>query len=581
MKLKSFNLYCLLIIFLFSTPLKSEDEIDIWKKNNTEEKESTQINKKINKEETQKLNFDSIKTIELNQKIEITDGSLKENSQEAKVFGIYDPADNDFDLNMWSSTKAEDIKSSLKRLEKIKLSKTADEILERILMSFAYSPRGMKEDEFTDLKINWLIKNQRTDLIENFVKQNKEFKSKSRAVQYLVDDNIAQADISEGCEKIKFIDKEIKDAYLEKFKIYCLVFNNKKSEAQLLLDLLREQNQSDKFYDDKINFLLGVSDKTSKKINENNLLNFYLSSITNKDFNFKPNKNTKKEIWQYLNASNLIKVEDISDKERLKDLELAANKGQINKDIIFKIYQQVPYNLSELINAKDKYQNLQGIEARSLIYQKYLLSEDNESKMEYLFLLEELFKKENLQNIYSKFLSDKIQEIGIENISERYQEIAQSRIIRDDEFALGKVKYNDKILHQSKILKYYFENENEKKVQKDIDKIFKKISKNRKYFYSAKDLALIDSLINDGFSLPSNFDYKNLAKKFDIPKNLLKLIENNQNAFLALKIVEIIGEDEPNELDPETIYFITNLLNKMNLKQIRNLVFNSALPLRA
>ena len=581
MKLKSFNLYCLLIIFLFSTPLKSEDEIDIWKKNNTEEKESTQINKKINKEETQKLNFDSIKTIELNQKIEITDGSLKENSQEAKVFGIYDPADNDFDLNMWSSTKAEDIKSSLKRLEKIKLSKTADEILERILMSFAYSPKGMKEDEFTDLKINWLIKNQRTDLIENFVKQNKEFKSKSRAVQYLVDEKIAQADINEGCEKIKFIDKEIKDAYLEKFKIYCLVFNNKKSEAQLLLDLLREQNQSDKFYDDKINFLLGVSNKTLKKINENNLLNFYLSSITNKDFNFKPNKNTKKEIWQYLNASNLIKVEDISDKERLKELELAANKGQINKDIIFKIYQQVPYNLSELINAKNKYQNLQGIEARSLIYQKYLLSEDNESKIEYLFLLEELFKKENLQNIYSKFLSDKIQEIGIENISERYQEIAQSRIIRDDEFVLGKVKYNDKILHQSKILKYYFENENEKKVQKDIDKIFKKISKNRKYFYSAKDLALIDSLINDGFSLPSNFDYKNLAEKFDIPKNLLKLIENNQNAFLALKIVEIIGEDEPNELDPETIYFITNLLNKMNLKQIRNLVFESALPLRA
>ena len=580
MKLKSFNLYCLLIIFLFSTPLKSEDEIDIWKKNNTEEKESTQINKKINKEETQKLNFDSIKTIELNQKIEITDGSLKENSQEAKVFGIYDPADNDFDLNMWSSTKAEDIKSSLKRLEKIKLSKTADEILERILMSFAYSPRGMKEDEFTDLKINWLIKNQRTDLIENFVKQNKEFKSKSRAVQYLVDEKIAQADINEGCEKIKFIDKEIKDAYLEKFKIYCLVFNNKKSEAQLLLDLLREQNQSDKFYDDKINFLLGVSDKTSKKINENNLLNFYLSSVTNEDFNFKPNKNTKKEIWQYLNASNLIKVEDISDKERLNELELAANKGQINKDIIFKIYQQVPYNLSELINAKSKYQNLQGIEARSLIYQKYLLSEDNESKMEYLFLLEELFKKENLQNIYSKFLSDKIQEIGIENISERYQEIAQSRIIRDDEFASGKVKYNDKILHQSKILKYYFENENEKKVQKDIDKIFKKISKNRKYFYSAKDLALIDSLINDGFSLPSNFDYKNLAEKFDIPKNLLKLIENKQNAFLALKIVEIIGEDEPYQLDSETIFFLINLLNKTNLVTIRNKVLNSALPKR-
>ena len=30
-----------------------------------------------------------------------------------------------------------------------------------------------------------------------------------------------------------------------------------------------------------------------------------------------------------------------------------------------------------------------------------------------------------------------------------------------------------------------------------------------------------------------------------IPNNLIKLIDNNQNAFLALKIVEIIGEDEP------------------------------------
>ena len=144
----------------------------------------------------------------------------------------------------------------------------------------------------------------------------------------------------------------------------------------------------------------------------------------------------------------------------------------------------------------------------------------------------------------------------------------------------GKIRYNDKILHQSKIIKYFVEKENKKKVQKNIDKIFKKISKNRKYFYSAKDLALADTLISDGFSVPSNFDYKKLSQKFDIPSNLLKLIDNNQNAFLALKIVEIIGEDEPHQLDPETIYFITNLLNKMNLKQIRNIVLNSALPLR-
>ena len=48
---------------------------------------------------------------------------------------------------------------------------------------------------------------------------------------------ISVKNLKEGFKKIEFIDETIKDSYLEKFKIYCLVFNNKKSQAQLLLDL--------------------------------------------------------------------------------------------------------------------------------------------------------------------------------------------------------------------------------------------------------------------------------------------------------------------------------------------------------
>ena len=87
-------------------------------------------------------------------------------------------------------------------------------------------------------------------------------------------------------------------------------------------------------------------------------------------------------------------------------------------------------------------------------------------------------------------------------------------------------------------------------------------------------------MIADGFSLPSSFKYNELSAQIDVPSNLLQLAENNQKAFLALKIVEIIGEDEPYQLDPETIYFVTNLLNKTDLVTIRNKVLNSALPLR-
>jgi len=576
MKLKSFNYILGLLIFFLYSPLYSEEKIDIWKNNKENTLAAPNLENEINREITNTKPSQSIQALE---KIKIEEGSSAE-LDEQKVYGIYEPANYNFDLNMWSTTKADDLRSSLNRLSKIELSKSSNEILESILFSFSYPPKGMTEKEFVDLKIDWLIKNDRVDLIESFLKRNDQFESKSKAVQYLVDSNISSANIKEGCEKIKFIDAKIKDEYLEKFKIYCLVFDNKKAEAQLLLDLLREQKQSSKFYDDKINYLLGVTDKTSEKINQKNLLNFYLSSITIKNFKYEPTKKTKPEIWKYLNAANLIKLENAADKEKIKELEIAANNDQLDKNKIFEIYKQIPFDLNVLINAKRNYQKLNESDARALIYQKYLLSESNASKIEYLFLLEELFKKADLVNIFSKFLSDRIEEIGVENLPKDYQEIALARIVTDEDLILGKVKYNDKIIHQSKILKYYVEGENKKKVQKDIDKIFKKISKNKKYFISAKDLALADTLIKDGFSLPSYFKYNELSEKFDIPNNLIQLINNNQKAFLALKIVEIIGEDEPYELDPETIYFVTNLLNKMNLVTIRNKVLNSALPLR-
>ena len=575
---KSFKFFLgLLIIILFSLPSFGEEKIDIWKNkkinnNQTENKldETKNKNKKILSES---------QPIKPSQLIKIEDG-LTEATRESEVFGIYDPEDFNFDLNMWSATRAEDVRASIKRINKINLSKTSNEILENILLSFSYPPAGMDNKEFVSLKINWMIENNREDLVENFLKQNQEFDGKSKAVQYLVDQNISDANIKKGCEKIEFIDSTIKDSYLEKFKIYCLVFNNKNSQAQLLLDLLREQKQSDQFFDDKINFLLGISEKTTNKINEKNLLNFYLSSVTIKEFKYIPTKKTKKEIWKYLNSANLIKLEDVNDKQRIKELENAANKGQVDQKIIFGIYKQIPFSLNTLINAKNLYQSLDPIDARSLIYQKFLLSENIDARIQYLFLLEELFKIDNLQNVYSKYLSENLKKIGLENIPKDYQQIAQRKISEYEEINLGKIRYNDKVLHQSKIIKFYLEGEEQKKVQKDIDKIFKKISKNRKYFYSAKDLALVDALKKDGFVIPENFKQEELSSKYDIPKNLLQLIKGNQNAFLALKIVEIIGEDEPHQLDPETIYFITNLLNQIDLINIRNKFIVSALPKR-
>ena len=577
MRLISLNRYISLLILIISfLPLHAEEEIDIWNKEKKENSQSIKNSDGINATTP----LQKILKNQTNGNIEI-ENEILEASQDIKIFGIYDPAENDFDLNMWSATEAEDVRSSIKRINKIQLSNTATKLFENTILSFAYPPKGMNEKEFVNLKIDWMIENRKIGLIEKFLKQNNTFPDKKKLIQYLVDSNIAQANIKEGCKKINFLDKNIKDSYLEKFKIYCLVFNNKKNEAQLQLDILREENQSDNFFDNKINFLLGVTTKTSKKIKEDNLLNFYLSSVTIENFKYEPNKNTSKIIWEYLNAANLIKLDDAQDKEKLKSLEIAANKDQFDKQKIFDIYSNISFDLNSLIKAEDIYQTFDNIDSRALIYQKYLLSDNEENKIKLLFLLKDLFQKDNLSNVFVEFLSDKLKKINLDEVSESYQEVVKKNIITDEEIKLGKIKFDDKVLHRSRLLKYFNNEINQKKAQKDFIKIYKKIKKNRKYFFSAKDIALVESLAKDGFEIPKEFDYQEISKQYNIPSNLLKLGKGNESAFLTLKLVEIIGEDEAYNLDPETIYFITHLLNENNLKKIRNEILISALPQRS
>ena len=577
MKLTSLNRYIGLLILIISfLPLQAEEEIDIWNKEKKENSKSNQNVDNSNITTVPKI----IITTETNNNIEI-ENEISRASQDIKIFGIYDPAENDFDLNMWSATEAEDVRSSVSRINKIKLSNTATKLFENTILSFAYPPKGMDEKEFVNLKINWMIENRKIDLIEKFLKQNSTFPNKKKLIQYLVDTNIAKANIKEGCQQINFLDKNIKDSYLDKFKIYCLVFNKKKNEAQLQLDILREENQSDNFFDDKINFLLGVTSKTTKKIKEDNLLNFYLSSVTIENFNYEPKKNTPKIIWEYLNAANLIKIDDALDKDKLKNLEIAANQDQFDKQKIFDIYSNISFDLNSLIKAEDIYQRLDNIDARALIYQRYLLSDNEENKIKLLFLLKDLFQKDNLSNIFVQFLSDRLKEINLDNVAESYQEVVQKNIITEEELKLGKIKFDDKILHRSRLLKYFNNEINQKKAQKDFIKIYKKIKKNRKYFFSAKDLALVESLAQDGFEIPKEFNYQEISKKYNVPSNLLTLGKRKESAFLTLKLVEIIGEDEAYNLDPETIYFITHLLNQNNLKKIRNEILISALPQRS
>ena len=66
----------------------------------------------------------------------------------------------------------------------------------------------------------------------------------------------------------------------------------------------------------------------------------------------------------------------------------------------------------------------------------------------------------------------------------------------------------------------------------------------------------------------------------NIPTDIQLLLNNQEVGMILLRLVKIIGEDDLENLDPDSLYFMTSILNELNLDQIRNNLLLKVLPLK-
>ena len=571
--LNKFIHFIFLVYFLIFNFSSSIAAVDIWEK---KEKKIEQKNQTANEEEV-KIESPIISDDTNKKIIKIDEKEIGD--QDQTIVGIFDPVENNFNLNMWSETDGEEIKKTIKRIEKLQLSKLSEDLLFQVLFTNAYPPKkNLNSEEFLEIKINWLIKKNRIRDLETLLENNIEVGQSSKAIKFLVDEYLSDGDIKSACKKVNFIDRTVKNDYLDKFKIYCLINNDQGDEAQLNLDLLKETGFEDNFFEDKINFLLKQKKTSAEKTLDNNLLNFYLSHITSENFQYEPNDKTDKYIWKYLSSVNLININDFENEDIIITYEQAAHENSFPNDEIFKIYLKMNFNFNQLLNSEEIYKNLPAYKARALIYQSMLLSDNAERKINLAFLLKDLFIKDKIINVYADELSNFLESINQDEIPKDYVELINNNLDKDME---RKIKFDNEILHRSKVIKHFLdEKEKKSKTEKDLKLVYKKIKKNKKYFISIKDIVVLESLEADGISLPEGLNYSKLSSELTVPQNLYDLASQNQIGLVMLKIVEIIGEDNISDLDPETIYFLNRILNELDLKKIRNNILSEALPVR-
>ena len=582
LKLLSKN-YFLVILFslFFGFATNSQEPVDIWEVGEKKPKENTNL---IEDEAEKNIPQNTIYEMQSQKEGEL---SIEETqtliSKETKLVGIYDPAENGLDINMWSNSNGDQILNIFKRIDKLELSRDAAEILDVLLLTNALYPEmNISKEQFLEIKSKWLIKRSNFDLIEKYLLNNEIINEHPKLTKHLVDHYLSQSNVKKACEIFSKIKEPIQDLYLSKFNIYCLINNNKRDEAQLLIDLQLESGIADKFFNQKIDYLMGYNTEPAIEVSEKTILDFHLSHRTNPEFKFEPKNTTSKQIWKYLSTSNLLdNINDIelTDIEKITSIEKATHDGNYTEKELFELYKRFQFNINQLLNIKESTKVLSTIETRALIYQGILITTEIENKLQLMNALKNSFKNDGIENAFNIELKTFLSNIEEDKVPSNFTTFYQNNL-DDEETEQANIKINNKILHQSKLINYLKLEKSKKDPTKDVNDFLKKIKKNKKYFFSKKDIILVEAFKSDGIKILDKYNDLYQINDSEIPSDIQIFVNSGDMAAALLRIVEVIGQDNLNNIDEDTLYFIISTLNQLNADPLRNRILFKVLPLK-
>ena len=149
LKLLSKKLLLITIVLFTSIKSYSSDKpVDIWNVDEEKKDQNSETNLQIDESNNSFSEINIYKQDTRNKTLSIIqDTSL--NSKNIKISGLYDPQDYDLNINMWSNSDGDQLKSLFKRIAKLNLSEDASELMNvSILINAHYPKKNITEKEF-------------------------------------------------------------------------------------------------------------------------------------------------------------------------------------------------------------------------------------------------------------------------------------------------------------------------------------------------------------------------------------------------------------------------------------------------
>ena len=587
------------IIFLFlilsiSSQVWSEPK-DIWKQ--SQEITIKENQRQENETPTINSNKDLPQTVFDKEKLNLSVNQISQsgviNDQEV-IFGLFEPEETKINLNFWSNVNDDIYERVLKSLLNTN-RKSLVEVSEKIL--FSKSNIGVFEDKgkkHLDFVSDWLINNQKMELIDQVINQNKMINKNSKLLKFLFTHYLSVGQIDKACGYTKLMTIDVQSLDLEKYKIFCLIHNKKIKQAQSQFELTRETSSLDNFFIEKVNYLTGISEK-KEGINFNNVFYSHLTLITNDNLDLKYDFFSKsKELRNYFFKSNIankllddaLKNTSSDKKKDLNDLVIFLERS-VNEDLypyekILEIYKKYNFSFEQLFKVQDAVKNLKRPESHAILYQAMLLAQKPEIKLKILSDFKDKLTINGLEKIAEPIYFLETEKIYSANpnlldpkITEQISNFKISQDAKNNNF-------NNNYLFSSELkqlLNKKLSKKDRKKTLKLIDDFDKKI-KEKKYILNNKDIALINILKKEKVDLPKSMTSVIYDKEVYIPNEIFNSLEKKLNDEAVLKTLLFIGDlNETKTNYTRDILAIIKIFDNMNLENLKTIFLNNEFSL--
>ena len=287
-------------------------------------------------------------------------------------------------LDIWKGMNAANIVEHFNYIPDVVTSKDLQAFLIELYLSTSNPPSGNSEEiiKFLETRLIKIRRSGQSEKLYQLIKQLPEGNRWNIWKRWLIEYELIGRQDQKACSHVYEVSKNNFDHFWQTARIFCLSINDKLSQAEFILDLIKVKDFTDPIFEDLFQIMNNEKETLDLKNNLNQILPIHLIMMDTIKTPIKVNYIAHMSI-EY--TESLLKLTYLTPRARSFLLDKKINYSFVSTDQIIEDYKSVSNGEIGIENSLSNYKKKPNGQARANVWFSVLTIKDDIKKVETIF----------------------------------------------------------------------------------------------------------------------------------------------------------------------------------------------------